>query len=133
MSIVNLSGRTVEIDLYEVLRCIPTGQKMELIEALSIEDDVIDAVTDQIIEGSTESGSCGGRAYPAPREGATGLDRAIMLIVQRHDEVAAKEMRILHARLLAMDESRNAALSENVQLGRALRDAKRRIRELEAR
>jgi hypothetical protein len=47
------------INIYELMDCLSTEEKQEVADSLSINEDIIKNVTDQILIGYTEKGSCG--------------------------------------------------------------------------
>lgn len=78
------------IDLWEFLQEAKGEQRLELIETLSCQEDIIRHVTDQVVHGCTENGYSGGEDYKlsSDLEKSCAITRARRLIAQNTDEVS---------------------------------------------
>ncbi|MDB4726367.1 hypothetical protein OAF54_02930 [bacterium] len=77
-------------DMRELFECMDREQLMELVCALACQEEVIDEVCNQIVEGYTSDVSCGFKCLPGGLAN-TALSKAQRLITKNSSEIAAKE------------------------------------------
>ena len=83
----NKDGK-LEFELHDLLQGAKYDTKIELIESLACDDDIIEHVVDQILDGWTENCYCGASAYEQTEIPRYGLDIARREISKRSGEIA---------------------------------------------
>jgi hypothetical protein len=91
MSVHYKNGK-IEFDLHDVLSRVSLEQKLELIESLACDDQIITHVAQQIISEWTESGYKGASSIDPPPNPFYGLDWAWREVAKRSGEVAEREI-----------------------------------------
>lgn len=89
----------ITVDLYTLLGDISKEHRADLIDSLSCQQEVIDEVMNQVLDGFTTLGShgpCGGGGNP---DAVYGIEGARMRIAKAASDVAAKEIERLGAAL----------------------------------
>lgn len=113
----------ISFDLHNLLSSVPPEMKVEMVESLACDDDIIKHVTAQILDGWTQSGYYGSKSCGAHEDPAIGLDWAVRQVSKRSSEVAKKEIERLEAELQRANQRHFELLEEN----RSLRDSVRRL------
>lgn len=90
MSEIDIEGDYIKINIYSALRDLPAENLLRLADDLSILDNVIHNVTQQIITGWTELGSHGWKDTVGCPEAP--LSKAIREVAKMSGEVAKKEI-----------------------------------------
>jgi predicted deacetylase len=108
---IKVVGRTIEIDIYDLVESLPTEDQKTLADALAVRDEVCRYVAQQIIGDWTEHNSLAGRNCVADSEPRNGLDWACREVAKRAGEVAADEIKRLEA-ALKYREQENATLQQ---------------------
>lgn len=102
----------IEHDLHELLEGCSEDTKMEMIESMACDADIIKHVTAQILDRWTEN-CCAGSSYvTAQVEARTGLDWAWREVARRAGEVAASEIKRLEDALAHKTQEHMNALEE---------------------
>lgn len=98
---IKFKDGAISIDLFEALQNVKTDQKVELIESLACDDDIIRHVAEQIINRWTESGYSGLSSYcPGfKHEALYGLDWAVRMVALASGEIAQREIKRLEKSL----------------------------------
>lgn len=117
---MNISAKfdkgTLVLDLHQMVESVPIEYKLEMIESLSCDEDIIRHITDQIIGKWTESGYCGGYCFTAsPDPSWSALDRAWRIIAKASGEIAAKEITRLEGALRKANEENQRLLEDRRQ------------------
>lgn len=103
---VDYEKGSISFDVYDFLRYYTPKEKlMELAEDLSITNSVIERVTHQILDATTDQGSCAEYAYTAQSTPTTGLDWAWREIAKSSGDVAKREIERLEKALEVKDET----------------------------
>ena len=108
---VKVVGRTIEIDIYDLVESLSPDEQRTFADALAVSDDVVKYVTQQILGDWTELDSRAGLNCVAASEPRNGLDWARREVAKRAGEVAADEIRRLEAALKYREEE-NADLRQ---------------------
>ena len=111
MNVTYESGR-LSVNLIDLLDRLTIDEKREVADALACQDDVIDFVSQQLIDKWTEMGSHGPVCCTAEAEPRKGLDRAWRAIAKASGDIAKREIERLEAALVSMTDQRNKACSE---------------------
>lgn len=113
MNITYNDGK-LSIELTRLLEHIPTEDKLELIEELACEDDIIKHVADQIVEGFTENDNRGSRSYPPYpyTQHSCPLDVAIRRIAKAANDIAKQEIEQLENALIRLKEANDKMAAE---------------------
>lgn len=111
----------IEFDLHDLLQDVSIETKLEMLESLACDDQIIKHVADQIITKWTENCCSGGAACIAGAEPRFGLDWAWREVAKRSDEVAEREIKRLEDAIKYKDERYEEALEENRRLRDELR------------
>lgn len=93
-----ITGDKLEISVSQLIESLSDEDKIAFIESLSCDDAIIKHVSDQIIDGWTESGYYGGKCG-ATAEPITPLDKAIRRVALAANDVAAKQIKDLERAL----------------------------------
>lgn len=115
---------SLQIDIYQLLQAMDEKSKIAFIESLACDDAVIKHVTDQILEGWTESGCHGSQLCTASPQAYHGIDRAWRQVAKRSDEVAKKEIERLEDAL----RRKSQELQESHEVNQSLRESLRNYR-----
>jgi hypothetical protein len=110
----------VSFNLYETLGQWTLEEKRELADALSCDTQVIEFVSQQIIDGMTELGSYGWTS-PVSATPRSGLDRATREVAKCSGNVAKAEIERLERALKSAEEQNRKAWDEIVTLNDKLR------------
>ena len=89
----------VTFDLIGLVESISAEDKLSLVESLSCDDDVIDHVTNQLLEGWTVNMFHGKESYISDAEPRTGLDLARRRIAKECHAIAKEEIENLEKAL----------------------------------
>lgn len=98
------------IDPIDLLSEMDGEDKVQLIEAISCESEIIQHVTDQIIHGCTESGWHGSTGFGA--EPSTPLDKAVRDITEASSDIAGKEISKMKRLVKSSKDSADRAWKE---------------------
>ncbi len=109
----------LELNLHELLGSVSAEDKLDMVESLACDDEIIKHVADQIIKKWTENCYHGSTHITATVEPALGLDWAWREVAKRSGEVAKREIERLESAIRYKDKCYAAALEENRQLRRA--------------
>ena len=93
----------LRLNLHDLLAYVQSDQKMELIESLACDDDIITFVAQQILDKYTDSGYSGGAYVVACAEPLRGLDWAWREVARRSGDVAQREISRLELALQHKD------------------------------
>lgn len=93
------SAGLLSIDLTDVLENMPAADKVNIIDTLACDSDIIRHVTAQILHGYTEHGSCGYRCTEAYARPTNALDAARRDIAKTSDDIAKREIERLEEAL----------------------------------
>jgi len=80
------------LDLYDLLDALPAEDRARIIDALACQDEVINEVMNQVIDGWTTEGSHAGTSFGGNPDAVHGIDGARMRIAKASSEIAAKEI-----------------------------------------
>jgi hypothetical protein len=111
----------IEFDLHDLFQDVSAETKMELVESLACDDQIIKHVSDQIITRWTENCCSGGSLCTASAEPRFGLDWAWREVAKRSGEVAEREIKRLEDAIKYKDERYAEALEENRRIRDELR------------
>jgi len=111
----NKDGR-IEFELHDLLASVSEETKLELIESLACDDQIIKHVADQIITKWTENVYSGGYACVAIADPCFGLDWAWREVAKRSGDVAEREIKRLEDAIKYKDERYAEVLEENRNL-----------------
>lgn len=115
-----LEGR-ISFDITDLIASVSQEQRLDIIQALACHDQIIDEVTNQIVDGFTSEGWRGGRLISAHAEVYCGLDKACRRIAEASSDIAAKEIAALTAALgraeKELQEARERAADRSRNLG----------------
>lgn len=94
---IDYADGKLSFDLGSFLDGLPPSGKKVLVESLACDDEIINHVAAQILDGCTESGYYGATCCTAPAETQPGnaLDHARRCIALRSSEVAEREIKRL--------------------------------------
>lgn len=95
---ISIEEGKLKISVVELLECLSPDEKRALVDTLSCEDDLIEDIANQIVNGWTAAGSHGGRCWGDADPG-TPLDKAIRKVAISAGTVASKEVESLCASL----------------------------------
>ena len=104
-----IKGRKICVEIWDIFANLSKDDKLDLIEHLSCEDEIIHRVADQLIHGYTNDGSCGG-SYCDPSE-LTVLDKYKRLVAKSASERAKKEIENLEDKIKKIKKE-NSKLSK---------------------
>lgn len=105
---MRVTGAELTVNLYDLIASLAKEHRAEIIDALACQDDVIDEVVNQVLDGITTLCSCAGTNGGGNPDATRGIDGARMRIAKMAGEVADREI---------------AALSRAVNRERARADA----------
>lgn len=97
------AGR-LEVNLYDLLGTATGEQRAALIDALACQQEVIDEVMNQVLDGSTSAGSHGPAGGVWSANETHGIDGARLRIAQKASEITAKVIQELGRRIDAEQE-----------------------------
>jgi hypothetical protein len=103
---INYKDGTLEIYLHELLENVVPEKRVEMIESLACDDEIIRHVADQIIHRWTENSCSGGSncTIPADSEKGTPLDHAWRRVAKASSDVAKDQIERLERGLAQRDE-----------------------------
>jgi hypothetical protein len=119
---VQISGGQILVNVEELLKSIPTADRLKLAEILACDAEVLKFVTQQILDGQTENGyysaiCCTAHSDTGP---CGGLDWAVREVAKRSGETAAREIKRLEDALKHREENIRMLQTE---LNRSRRDS----------
>lgn len=120
-----IDGDSFSFNVMDLIESLDLEGKRKLADSIACSDDVIEFVTQQILDGWTEFDSHGGISA-ATVEPYHGLDKAIREVSRRAPEVAAKEVKRLEDSLRRSNAKCEQLQAECEQLRNAKYDAARR-------
>lgn len=88
---VKLERGKLAVDVFELLKALTDEERLELADSLSVMDNVIEYVAQQIVDGLTDAGSYGARGF-GDADPRTPLDKAIRFVALGSSEVAKREV-----------------------------------------
>lgn len=109
----------VIIDPIDILSELSGDDKIQVIEALSCESEVIQHVTDQIIHGCTENGWHGSIGFSS--KPSTPLEKAIREITESSSDIAKKEIEKMKRIVKSKEDSADRAWEQYRKLRDSLR------------
>lgn len=89
----------LQIDVVDLFEHLDSDTLMSIADHVAITDQVIEFVTQQILDGWTEMDSHGGKLANASPSPCTGLDKAVREVAKRSSEVAKIEIERLETAL----------------------------------
>ncbi len=89
----------LEFDIQELLESIHGAEKVDLVEGLACDDEIIKHVSEQIINKWTENGYSGGVFCTASDNPTRGLDWAWREVAKKSGDVAKREIERLEKAL----------------------------------
>lgn len=107
------------MDLHSILEQVEPEQKREMLESLSCDSEILEFVTQQIIDKWTENGYAGSYSCEAPLH-PFGLDKAWRMVAKASGEVARKQIEGLESRLARETEENHKLRLENSDLRRGV-------------
>jgi hypothetical protein len=105
------SNGTLSFNILDLIEHMDIEDKLKLIESFSCDDEVIEFVTQQLLEGYTENGYRGSTYYTASTY-PHGLDRARREVAIFSSDIAAKEIERLEEALKKSQEDYYNLLGE---------------------
>jgi hypothetical protein len=119
---MNVKYKTGELhfNFHEMLSYIDPAHKLELVESLACDDDIIKHVADQIISRWTESCCSGSSFITASADGGTPLDKAWRAVAKASGEVAKREIERLEV-ALRHEQAQHENTRQTLQEVRAVR------------
>lgn len=117
-----IHGDTFSFNVMDLIESLDLEGKRKLADSIACSDDVIDFVTQQILDGWTEFDSHGGISA-ATVEPYRGLAKSIRDVARRAPEVAAKEISRLEDSLRRSNAECERLQAECEQLRNAKHDA----------
>lgn len=102
----NYTKGTLEIDLHSLLESVAPEHRVDLIESLSCDEEIIRHVADQIISRWTENVYSGASWVTAPSDDTRGcaLDVAWRRVAKASGEVAKREIERLESALKSRED-----------------------------
>lgn len=94
----------ISFRFHDLIEYMPMEDKLKLIESLSCDEEVIKHVIDQVLDGCTENGSCGGKYCTAHADPTRGLDFACRQVALRAGETAVSEIKRLQDAVRSKDK-----------------------------
>lgn len=85
----------IVINVYDLIGELSNEHRAEIIDALACQDEVINEVMNQVLEGCTTLGSFAAQGGGGNPDAIYGIDGARMRIAKASSEVAAKEIAAL--------------------------------------
>ena len=96
----HIGGGRIELDIPAVIcMCFEYNCPPEIVDAMSTNSQVIDQVTNQIVDGWTDLGSHGLKGFEASIHPLTGIDRSRRLISKQFNAIQAEEIKKLEIAL----------------------------------
>jgi hypothetical protein len=89
---MKIDNGNIVINVYDLIGQIPAEQREQIIDSLACQDEVINEVMNQVIDGFTTLGSHAGTTYGGDVDAVYGIDGARMRIAKASSEIAAKEI-----------------------------------------
>jgi hypothetical protein len=96
---MKIEGGKIVINVYDLIGQLPAENRADIIDALACQDEVIDEVVNQVLDGWTTVGSHAGTTGGGSADAVRGLDGARMRIAKSASDVAAKEIAALAERI----------------------------------
>jgi hypothetical protein len=103
-----LEGNSIVINVYDLLGSIASADRKRIVDAMACQDEVINEVMNQVIDGWTSEGSHAGRTYGGNADAVYGIDGARMRIAKASSEIANREIERLAEKLKRTEERINA-------------------------
>ena len=95
---MKIVGDEIHLDIYEMVANVSPECTERIADALSIRDDVIAYVAQQIIGAWTPLNSCGAQSAGVHQQ--TPLDKAVRLVAKHANDVARREIDLLERAIL---------------------------------
>lgn len=108
---IDLSDGKIHIDISELLDSIDKTKKEEFVDALAVNEEVIESVVLQITDGWTPLNSHGYIGYTSDTP-STAIDKARRTIAKGASEIAKREIEILENAVRAEKERSRELLHE---------------------
>jgi hypothetical protein len=96
---MKLENGKIVINVYDLIRELGKEHRDEIIDALACQDEVINEVVNQVLDGWTTRGSHAGTGYGGDAEATLGIDGARMRIAKESSALAAEEIKRLGEQL----------------------------------
>ncbi|SEI77964.1 hypothetical protein [Achromobacter sp. NFACC18-2] len=109
---IELKDGRLHFSLIDAIGQLTGEQKRDAITILACDDEVITMVGQQLVDGMTEDGSCGGILCTASATPWRGLDKARRDVAKASGDIARQEIERLEQALAACDKQRLQALNE---------------------
>lgn len=100
MSIAEVDGLSIKLDLYQLVAAMDQDARMELIDLLACNELVMNEVVNQILDGVTTLGSHGPRGVGGNADAWSGINGARMRIAKAASDVAAQEIASLREQII---------------------------------
>lgn len=94
----------IVLDVYDLISQLPSETRGQIIDLLACQEEVIDEVMNQVIDGYTSKNSHGPRHFGGDPEETRGIDGARMRIAKASSEIAAKEIEALARKIKSEKE-----------------------------
>lgn len=104
----------LEVSISDLFAAVEGQAKVELIDSLACEDEIIAHVADLITTRWTEMGSSGLSSYPVPSEPSTAMDRAVREVAKRAEQTAKEEIARME-RALKYHEDQKAIMQKEIE------------------
>lgn len=101
---VSYENGDLRVPFFDALQELPPAQKLELVESMACDDDIIKFVVQQILDGWTENGNHAGKFASAIAQPAAGLDWACREVATRSGDVARQEIERLQNALAGAEK-----------------------------
>ena len=89
---MKLEDGKIVINVYDLIGELGKEHRDSIIDALACQDEVINEVVNQVLDGWTTMGSHAGTSYGGNAEATYGIDGARMRIAKGSSELAAEEI-----------------------------------------
>jgi hypothetical protein len=100
------------LDLHELLQYVDKDSRIEMIESLSCDEEIIRHVADQIMNGFTKNCFSGGSEIIASAEPTLALDRARRDIAKKSSDIAKLEIEKLEQSIKYWQEQYDRLLAD---------------------
>lgn len=114
----------LQFDFHDCLRSLSAEQRLQCIEDLSCDEEILKHVTDQLVDNYTAGGYSGGSIITAPADSARGtaLDHALRRLAKASSTIAERQINKLE-QALTRSEKRVRELEEAEAERRRSRDS----------
>lgn len=96
---MKLENGNIVINVYDLITGLAAEHRSDIIDAIACQDEVINEVMNQVLDGWTTQGSHAGKGLGGNPDANYGIDGARMRIAKASSEVAAKEIAALAAQI----------------------------------